>query len=88
MKRAVINLQEDNREILDLIKYIDKKIVELRTTQSLSQPVIKDLKDLYEGAVNAWMEYNYLPGIEPDLKEEEEIRNNLLEIISFLNTIY
>jgi hypothetical protein len=33
MKKAVINLQEDNREILDLIKYIDKKIVELRTTQ-------------------------------------------------------
>ena len=62
----MINIQEDNKSILDLIQYVDTKIVGIIKQKKLSQAALQDLQNLYEGAINDWMEHNYLHDIEPD----------------------
>jgi hypothetical protein len=80
-------LNEDNKSILDLINYINSKIVDLRTNEKFSKNVINKLSDLYNDVVNEWMDKNYMLDIEPNSEEEEEIINKLLEIINFLNDL-
>ena len=85
MKNITIN--EDNKSVLDLINYINSKIIELRNNKNLSQNVKDELSSLYNNVVDNWMNKNYMFDIEPTVDEEEEIINNLLEIINFLNNL-
>jgi hypothetical protein len=48
----IFNLQEDNKSILDLIQYVDSKIVEFRTNKKLSPKAINDLQRLYTSVVD------------------------------------
>jgi hypothetical protein len=82
-----ITLNENNESILNLVNYIDSKIISLRKENQLPDMVISDLNDLYNSVVAEWMGKNYIFDIEPDIKEEEIIINKLLEIIDFLNKI-
>jgi hypothetical protein len=43
--------------------------------------------NLYNNTVGDWMSKNYLFNVEPISNEEEEIKNKLLEIITFLNEL-
>jgi hypothetical protein len=87
MKGMMFNLQEDNKSILDLIQYVDSKIVEFKTNNKLSTKAINDLQRLYTSVVDLWMASNYLPDIEPDSRWENEIRDTLFEVISYLNSL-
>lgn len=87
MKGMMFNLQEDNKSILDLIQYVNSKIVEFRTNNKLSPKVINDLQRLYTSVVDLWMTSNYLPDIEPDSRWENEIQDTLFEVISYLNSL-
>ena len=80
-------LNEDNKSILDLVNYIDSKIVALRKDNIFSKNVIDSLSNLYNLTVGEWMSKNYISNIEPSSSEEEEIMNKLLEIIDFLNKL-
>ncbi len=83
MKDIILN--EDNKSILDLINYIDSKIVTLRKENKFSENSLNSLSNLYNNIVGDWMSKNYLFDVEPSSSEEEEIKNKLLEIITFLN---
>ena len=78
-------LNEDNKSILDLVNYIDSKIVALRKDNKFSKNTIDSLSNLYNLTVGEWMSKNYISDVEPSSKEEEEIVDKLLEIIDFLN---
>jgi hypothetical protein len=80
-------LNEDNKSILDLVNYIDSKIVALRKDNKFSKNTIDSLSNLYNLTVAEWMSKNYISDIEPSSSEEEEIVDKLLEIIDFLNTL-
>jgi hypothetical protein len=80
-------INEDNRSILDLVNYIDSKIVVLRKNNKFSKNTVDSLSNLYNLAVGEWMGKNYLFDIEPSSSEEEEIKNKLLEIITLLNEL-
>lgn len=80
-------LNEDNKSILDLVNYIDSKIVVLRKDNKFSKNIVNSLSNLYNLTVGEWMSRNYISNIEPSSSEEEEIVNNLLEIIDFLNKL-
>jgi hypothetical protein len=49
MKEEMININEDNKSILDLIQYIDVKIVNIIKQKNLSPAVLQDLQKLYDG---------------------------------------
>jgi hypothetical protein len=85
MKDMMLN--EDNKSILDLVNYIDSKIVALRKDNKFSKNVMDSLSNLYNLTVGEWMSKNYISNIEPSSSEEEEIVNKLLEIIDFLNKL-
>ena len=80
-------LNEDNKSILDLVNYIDSKIVALRKDNKFSKNTIDSLSNLYNLTVGEWMSKNYISDVEPSSKEEEEIVDKLLEIIDFLNKL-
>jgi len=80
-------LNEDNKSILDLVNYIDSKIVALRNDNKFSKNTIDSLSNLYNLTVGEWMSKNYITDIEPGSNEEEEIVNKLLEVIDFLNKL-
>ena len=80
-------LNEDNKSILDLVNYIDSKIVALRKDNKFSKNIMDSLSNLYNLTVGEWMSKNYISNIEPSSSEEEEIVNKLLEIIDFLNKL-
>jgi len=80
-------LNEDNKSILDLVNYIDSKIVALRKDNKFSKNAIDSLSNLYNLTVGEWMNKNYISDVEPNSKEEEEIIDKLLEIIDFLNKL-
>lgn len=82
-----ITINEDNKSILDLINYIDSKIVTLRKENKFSENSLNSLSNLYNNTVGDWMSKNYLFNVEPSFSEEEEIKNKLLEIITFLNEL-
>jgi len=83
----VMILNEDNKSILDLVNYVDSKIVALRKNNKFSENTIDSLSNLYNLTIGEWMSKNYLFDIEPSSSEEEEIKNKLLEIITFLNKL-
>ena len=80
-------LNEDNKSILDLINYIDSKIVILRKDNKFSKNIVNELSSLYNNIVGEWMNINYINDIEPDIREENKIMDKLLEIITFLNKL-
>lgn len=80
-------LNEDNKSILDLVNYIDSKIVSLRKDNKFSKNIVSELSSLYNNIVGKWIDINYLNNIEPDIREENEIMDKLLEIITFLNKL-
>jgi hypothetical protein len=82
-----ITINEDNKSILDLINYIDSKIVTLRKANKFTENSLNSLSNLYNNTVGDWMSKNYLFNVEPISNEEEEIKNKLLEIITFLNEL-
>ena len=85
MKTMILN--EDNKSILDLVNYIDSKIIILRKGNKFLKNSLNSLSNLYDVAVGGWISKNYLFDIEPSSSEEEEIKNKLLEIITFLNEL-
>jgi hypothetical protein len=87
MKDLMLNIQEDNKSILNLINYVDSKIVELRTNKKLSSSTTDNLKKLYTSVVDLWITSNYITDIEPDPRWETEIQNTLFDIISYLNSL-
>ena len=64
----IYNLLEDNKSILDLIRYVDSKIVELRNTKDLDPEIISKLSKVYSDTVDLWIENNYLDDVEPDIR--------------------
>ena len=80
-------LNEDNKSILNLVNYIDSKIVILRKDNKFSKNIVNELSSLYNNIVGEWMNINYINDIEPDIREENEMMNKLLEIITFLNKL-
>lgn len=83
----MFNLLEDNQSVLDLIRYVDSKVVELRNKKGLDPEVMVKLSEVYEDVVDPWMENNYLKDIEPDIRWEEEIQDKLFTLISYINSI-
>ncbi len=83
----MINIQEDNKSILDLIQYVDAKIVEIIKQKKLSPIALQSLQKLYEGAINDWMEHNYLHDVELDPRWESEIQDNLMDILNYINLL-
>jgi hypothetical protein len=83
----MFNLLEDNQSVLDLIRYVDSKVVELRNKKGLDPEVMAKLSEVYEDVVDPWMENNYLKDVEPDIRWEEEIQNKLFTLISYINSI-
>jgi hypothetical protein len=80
-------LNEDNKSILDLLNYVDSKILELRKNKNLDKEILSSLSKIYLETIEDWMSRNYLISVEPNKREEEEIVNNLLELIDILNSI-
>jgi hypothetical protein len=80
-------LNEDNKSILDLLNYVDSKIIELRKNKNLDKEILSSLSKIYLETIENWMSRNYLISVEPNKREEEEIVNNLLELIDILNSI-
>jgi hypothetical protein len=80
-------LNEDNKSILDLLNYIDSKILELRKNKNLDKEIVLSLSKIYLETIDGWMSQNYLTSVEPNKREEEEIVNSLLELIDILNSI-
>ena len=72
---------------MKIINYIDSKIVTLRKENKFSENSLNSLSNLYNNTVGDWMSKNYLFNVEPSFSEEEEIKNKLLEIITFLNEL-
>ena len=83
----MFNLLEDNQSVLDLIRYVDSKVVELRNKKGLDPEVRAKLSEVYEDVVDPWMENNYLKDVEPDIRWEEEIQDKLFTLISYINSI-
>jgi hypothetical protein len=82
-----MRLKEDNKSILDLLQYVDSKIIELRKNKNLDKEILFSLSKIYLETIEDWMSRNYLISVEPNKREEEEIVNNLLELIDILNSI-
>jgi hypothetical protein len=80
-------LNEDNESILDLLNYIDSKIVELRNNKNLDKEILLGLHKIYKETIDDWMSQNYLMSIEPNKDKEKEIMNNLLELINLINSL-
>jgi hypothetical protein len=73
----MFNILEDNKSILDLIQYVDSKIVKLRQDKGLDEDIIKKLSEVYSDTVDLWMTNNYLSEVEPDPRWENEIQDKL-----------
>lgn len=83
----MFSLNEDNKSIEELVSYINSKMVELRKDKDLNPRILTDFQMLYIEIVDPWMtEYN-LTRIEPKTKIEQQINNDLLELISYLNKL-
>jgi hypothetical protein len=68
-------LNEDNKSILDLLNYVDSKIIELRKNKNLDEEILFSLSKIYLETIEDWMSRNYLISVEPNKREEEEIVN-------------
>ena len=83
----ISNILEDNKSIMDLIQYVDSKIVKLRQDKGLDEDIIKKLSEVYSDTVDLWMTNNYLSEVEPDPRWENEIQDKLIELISYINAL-
>jgi uncharacterized protein YjgD (DUF1641 family) len=82
-------LNEDNKEIEDIIKYLNSRIVELRESGKLkpNSEFNKELEIIYNKWINPWYEHIIFNQVETDKETTEIIINRILSVVSFLKSI-
>jgi len=84
-----MKLNEDNKSIDQLISAINKRVVELRTSDKLkNEPILTaDLKTIYDKYINKFYEDYALLDTEIPLDAENELINILLETYELLKQL-
>jgi len=74
-------LNENNKDITELLKHLDSVIVEFRNKHP-NHKSLKLIKLFYEKIVLPWMEEYKLSNIEVDDEIDEEIKNQILDLLN------
>ena len=80
-------LKEDNKQILEAIKQLDKRIIELRKAGKLPPEYIEALTEFYQKATLPWMDRYYTVDKEVDSEEEQQIMDDLYDVFLILQAL-
>lgn len=78
---------ENNEDIDSLVKYLDKRIIELRRKNVLTTSDLSFLTKFYQETILPWMKEFYLPNKVVDKQDESEIINSILDVVNWLKKI-
>lgn len=82
------NINEENKDIDNVISYLESTIVQLRKSNKLDDITKNLIQDLFNNEILYYMTNYYLPGIEINSKYEEQIINDIIDLISILKKIF
>jgi len=80
-------LREDNKQISEMIKQLDQKILDLRKTNKLPLEYQEPILEFYQQAVIPWTERYYLLNTEVDPQVEEEVVDKIYELFLLLQAL-
>jgi len=73
-------INESNQDIDNLVKHLRVLIDELKKNYPKSE-VLKKLMKFHQTIVATWMEKFVISGVEPNIIEDEELKNQILDWI-------
>jgi hypothetical protein len=84
----IFNINEENKDIDNVISYLESTIVQLRKSNKLDDITKNLIQDLFNNEILYYMTNYYLSGIEINSKYEEQIINDIIDLISILKKIF
>lgn len=83
----MFNLNEDNKSIESLIKFVDSKIINFKNKESRDKELLNKIQNMYLSIIGDWMRENYLMNIDLDEDKENLIKDKLLDLVNILDKL-
>lgn len=80
-------LKEDNKQILEMIRQLDRKILQLRKANRLPSEYLQALTEFYQEATIPWMQKYELLNKEIDSDAEQEVVDKIYELFLLLQAL-
>lgn len=80
-------LKEDNKQVLEMIRQLDQKILELRELGKIPPEYLQPITEFYQDAVLPWMEKYHLINNEIDSEEEQEVQDKIYQLFLLLQAL-
>ena len=83
----MFDINEENKDIDNVISYLESIIVSLRRSNKLDTITTDLIKGLFDNEISYYMDNYYIPGVETNSKYEENIINDIMDLVSILKNI-
>lgn len=80
-------LREDNEQILEMVKQLDKKILELKTNNKIPPEYLESLVEFYQEAILPWMDQYYLVDKEIEPENEQAVQDTIYDMFLLIKAL-
>jgi hypothetical protein len=77
---------ESNDDIKNLVSYLDGRVLKLRNLYPNTK-FLEITKKFYDNVVIPWSDECYLYENEPEIEDDEEIKNQILDMINLIDDV-
>lgn len=80
-------IKEDNKQVLEMIKQLDQKILQLKKENKIPADYLQPITEFYQEAIVPWMDGYYLLDKEIDPEAEQEVQDKVYELFLLLQAL-
>lgn len=80
-------LKEDNEQISEMVKQLDKKILEVKANNKIPHEYLEALVEFYQEAILPWMEQYYLVDKEIEPENEQAVQDKIYNIFLLIQAL-
>ena len=82
MGRMFSLLKEDNEQVMEMIRQLDQKILDLRKAGRIPSDYSQAITEFYQEATLPWMEKYYIPNKEINPEAEQKVADKIYDLFS------
>jgi len=80
-------LREDNEQISEMVKQLDKKILDLKVNNKIPSEYLEALVEFYQDAILPWMKQYYLVDKEIEPENEQAVQDKIYSLFLLLQVL-
>lgn len=78
---------EDNKQLLEMVRQLDQKIISLKQANKLPPEYLEAISEFYQEAVLPWMQRYELLNREIDSEAEQEVADKIYDLFLLLKAL-